>query len=93
MPVGHIENICIKRNIDGSTEFTASVANSNEYKGALADCLRSLIQSVGFTESDKTIVTLSDAQRTQITKVANAYYSEIGEPLIDTGEPMVFIGG
>lgn len=93
IPVGYVENVCIKRDIYGESEFSSTIANSDPYKGAMADCLRSLIQAVNFAESDKSVGTLTDKQREQIIKRANALYSEIGEPLIEEEKPMVFIGG
>lgn len=93
IPLGYVENVCIKREIDGEGEFTSVIANSDQYKGAMADCLRSLIQAVNFAESDKSVGTLTDNQREQIIKRANALYSELGEPLIEEEKPMVFIVG
>lgn len=93
IPLGYVENVCIKRDIDGEGEFSSTIANSDQYKGAMADCLRSLIQAVNFAESDKSVGTLTDKQRDQIIKRANALYSELGEPLIEEEKPMVFIGG
>lgn len=93
IPIGYVENICIKRRIAPETMFSADVSELIEYKGALADCLRSLVQSVNFSESDKSVGALTDTQRAQIIKNANSLYKEIGEPLIDEDKPMVFIGG
>lgn len=93
IPFGHAENICIKRRIDIEGEFNADIAESEGYKGALADCLYSLIQSVNFSEADKSVGSLTDKQREQIIKKANALYSKLGEPLIDDEKPMVYIGG
>lgn len=93
IPLGYVENVCIKRDIDVEGEFSSTIANSYQYKGAMADCLRSLIQAVNFAESDKSVGTLTDKQREQIIKRANALYSELGEPLIEDDMPMVFIGG
>lgn len=93
IPLGYVENVCIKRDIEVEEEFSSTIANSNQYKGALADCFRSLIQAVNFAESDKSVGTLTDKQIDQIIKRANALYSELGEPLIEEDKPMVFIGG
>ncbi len=93
VPFGYVENVCIKRGIEPEAKFSSEIAESTSYKGALADCLRSLIQSVNFSESDKSVGSLTDKQRAQIIKMANNLYTEIGEPLIDEEQPMVFIGG
>lgn len=93
IPFGHIENVLIKRGIDSESEYTQEMSESAEYKGALADCLYVLIQGISFSESDKSIGTLSDSQRELIIKRVNALYSSIGEETVPTAEPMVFIGG
>ncbi len=93
IPVGYVENVCIKRSLDPEGTFSLEVATSTAYKGALADCLRSLIQAVNFSESDKSVGSLTDDQRTLIINQANKLYEEIGEELIDDDSPMVYIGG
>lgn len=90
LPEGFVENVCIKRNIDAEDDFTYDVSRSVEYKGALADCLFSLIQSINFSEADKSFGNLSDYQRKIILKRANALYKEIGEDEVDTAEPTVY---
>ena len=81
-----------KRQLEGDDEFNIDVAVSSGFKGAVADCLASLIQAIGFSEADKSISSLTDEQRKLILKKANTLYGEIGEPLVETGEPRVIFG-
>ena len=92
IPFGFVENVIIKRGLDGESSFTPNVANGISYKGALADCLYSLIQSVSFSEADKSVGALTDEQRKAILKWANRLYNEIGEPEVTLGSnPTVYI--
>ncbi len=93
IPVGFVENKLIERGLDEGEEFTQEIFKSNEYKGALADCLYSLIQAVNYSEADKSVGNLTDQQRRLILKRVNALYDEIGEEEVNEGEPIVFIGG
>lgn len=82
----------IERQLNGDDEYTFEVAQSKEWKGALADCLYSLIQAVSLSESDKSIGTLSDKDKERLLIRINALYKTIGEsPAL--GQPMVYIGG
>lgn len=90
---GFVDNKLIERELDGDATYTAAVARTNGYKGALADCLCSLLQAIDFSESDKSVGNLTDEQRKLVLKRANALYEEIGEPSFDGGEPMVYFGG
>ena len=82
----------IERQLNGDDEYTFEVAQSKEWKGALADCLYSLIQAVNLSESDKSIGTLSDKDKERLLVRINALYKTIGEsPAM--GQPMVYIGG
>lgn len=82
----------IERQLNGDDEYTFEVAQSKEWKGALADCLYSLIQAVSLAESDKSIGTLSDKDKERLLVRINALYKTIGEsPAL--GQPMVYIGG
>lgn len=90
---GYIETVCVERQLDGEGEFTYSVSQQDSFKGALADCLYSLVQAVNFSESDKSVGNLTDEQRKLILRLANNIYGEIGEPLKDDGKPIVYIGG
>lgn len=92
--VGIVENKLIARELDGSTTFTSEVAKSKTYKGALADCLCSLIQSISISEADKSVGALSNADKKMILRKANDLYREIGEEEVDFAErPVVYIGG
>lgn len=92
IPFGYIENVCIKRNLDVFDDFDYESSKSEAYKGALADCLMSLVQAVNFSESDKSIGSLTEDQRQAITLKANALYKEIGESEIPTRPiPTVYI--
>lgn len=90
--LGFVENKMIERQLNGDDEYTFEVAQSKEWKGALADCLYSLIQAVSLSESDKSIGTLSDKDKERLLVRINALYKSIGEtPAL--GQPMVYIGG
>lgn len=90
--LGFVENKMIERQLNGDDEYTFEVAQSKEWKGALADCLYSLIQAVSLSESDKSIGTLSDKDKERLLVRINALYKTIGEsPTL--GQPMVYIGG
>lgn len=91
IPHGFVENKLIERGLDGDFAFSMSVAMSNEYKGALADCLYSLIQSINFSEADKSIGALSTEDKKIILRRANALYSAIGEDEKEDGSPVVYI--
>ena len=92
IPNGYIENVCIKRELELTEGFTAEKAKDSAYKGALADCLFSLLQAVNFSEADKSVGALSEAQRKAILKQANQLYGEIGEEEKDDySQPKVYI--
>lgn len=92
IPLGFVENKLIERQLSGDEEYSFEVAQSNEWKGALADCLYSLVQAVSLSESDKSIGTLSDKDKERLLVRINALYKAIGEnPAL--GQPMVYIGG
>ena len=92
IPLGFVENKMIERQLSGDDEYTFEVAQSKEWKGALADCLYSLIHAVILSESDKSIGTLSDKDKERLLVRINALYKTIGEsPAL--GQPMVYIGG
>lgn len=92
IPLGFVENKMIERQLNGDDEYTFEVAQSKEWKGALADCLYSLIQAVSLSESDKSIGTLSDKDKERLLVRINALYKTIGETHA-LGQPMVYIGG
>ena len=89
---GFVENTIIERHLDEEEAYTYEVSQSKEFKGALADCLYSLLQAVSLHESDKSVGTLSDKDKERLLVRINKLYADIGEesPL---GQPMVYIGG
>lgn len=93
IPHGFVENKCFERQLYPDEEFTFEVVKSDAYKGALADCLYSLVQAINFSESDKSVGNLTDEQRKLVLKRANALYEEIGEEEKETLEPIVYFGG
>lgn len=94
IPVGFVENVMIKRNLNAEDGFDYDVAHSKEYMGALADCLYSLIQAISFSEADKSIGSLSDKQITAIVSRMNKIYEAISEePKVVELKPVVYIGG
>lgn len=89
---GYVENKCIERDLFPNDDFTKEISESDSFKGALADCLYSLIQAVNFSEADKSIGSLTDEQRKLILAFVNKLYCEIGEKTVEDGTPHVFIG-
>ena len=91
IPAGHVENVCIQRGLDPDEMVSKAIMDGKDYKGALADCLFSLIQSINFSEADKSVGNLSETQRRFILKWANRLYGEIGEEEVFDGTPTVYI--
>lgn len=85
IPEGKVDNVLIIRGLDGEDEFSADVYQSDSYKGALADCLFSLIQAVNFSEADKSISAPSEADKRRILRWMNSLYKEIDEPIKNDG--------
>lgn len=85
---GMIENKLIMRGLAFEDEFGIEVATSKEFRGAVADCLYSLIEAPNFSEADKSI-SLSD--KSLILKKVNALYKSIGEKEMALDSPMVYI--
>lgn len=79
IPEGFVENKLIERGLDETEQYTLEVARSTEFKGALADCLYSLIHAVNFSESDKSVGALSDSDKERILLRVNFLYKSIGE--------------
>ena len=92
VPEGYVDNVIEKRQLDANADYNIDVITSDGWKGAVADCLASLIQAIDYSEADKSIHALTDEQRKLILKKANALYGEIDEPLIENGEPRVHFG-
>lgn len=94
-PIGRglVENILIKRGLISEREYTKDIALSSEFKGAIADCLRSLLYSVNFSEADKSVGALSSEDKKNILRYANSLYASIGEEIVITDDkPKVYIG-
>lgn len=92
LPEGKVENKMIARGIEGDDEYTLEVSKSDEYRGAYADCLVALIQSVGFSEADKSVSALSDETKKRLLSIANSIYKAIGEEeVLAEPKPMVYI--
>ncbi len=92
IPEGKVDNKMIARGLDGDNEFTAEVAKSSKYRGCFADCLIALIQSVSFSESDKSVSAPSDEVKKKLLTIANNIYKAIGEEeVIDEPKPTVYI--
>lgn len=89
-PTGKFENKLLARNLSSEDEATCDVLTGKAFKGAVADCLYSLVEAVNFSEADKSI-NLPD--REVILKKMNAIYISIGESDKCVGEPTVYIGG
>lgn len=56
---GFFENRLLERSLDGNEICTFDILKSKPFKGAVADCLMSLIQMPNFTEGDVSL-SLSD---------------------------------
>ena len=86
---GFIENKLYARGLNPVDEINAGVLVSNEFRGAVADCLWSLIEAPSISESDKSI---SLGDREIILKKVNSIYESIGEKAVDLADkPKVFI--
>lgn len=93
IPIGFVENVMIKRNLNGDDEFNHHISHSNEYQGALADCLWSLVQAINFSEADKSFGALSDKDKKLILLHVNSIYDTIGEPSVELEpKPKVYVG-
>lgn len=92
IPVGFVENKLIERQLNGDTEYSYDVAQSNEWKGALADCLYSLLQAVTYSESDKSVGILTEEDKKRLLVRINSLYKSIGEDTVSLGRPMVYFG-
>ncbi|MFQ8804114.1 MAG: hypothetical protein ACLR8Y_02020 [Alistipes indistinctus] len=93
IPVGFVENVLIRRGLDGDAAYDAATANSAPYQGALADCLWSLVQAINFSEADKSYGALSDKDKERILLRVNKIYNTIGEPAVEAeAQPKVYVG-
>lgn len=92
VPLGFIENKLIERQLQGDDDYTFEVSKTASWKGALADCLYSLLQAVTYSESDKSVGTLTEEDKKRILVRINSLYKDIGEPVVSLGQPMVTFG-
>jgi hypothetical protein len=92
LPEGKIDNKIIARGLNGSLEYSKEVAESDNYRGAYADCLVALLQSVSFSESDKSVSSLTDEDKKRLLSIANSIYKALGEEeVVAEPEPRVYI--
>lgn len=91
LPEGLVDNKLIARDINGDGVLTSEIVKSAKYRGCFADCLVALVQSVSFSESDKSVGSISDEVKKRLLHRANVIYGDIGEDLIPESEPMVYI--
>ncbi len=89
---GFFENRLLARGLNGNDECTVEAFNGNSFQGAVADCLRSLVQAQNYTEGDVSM-SLSDKKVEEARNLANSIYRSIGESDKCFGEPTVYIGG
>lgn len=87
---GFFENRLLERELDADEICTKDVLTSKPFKGAVADCLISLIQAPNFSEGD---ISFSQSEKDKILSLANSIYKSIGESEKSVGEPIVYIGG
>lgn len=92
IPEGKVDNKMIARGLNGDDEYDFDVANSNAYRGCFADCLVSLLQSVSFSEADKSVSALSEEAKKKLLNIANSIYKTIGEEeVVIEPKPTVYI--
>ena len=89
---GFFENRLLERELNGNDECTVEIFKSKPFKGAVADCLRSLVQAQNYTEGDVSM-SLSDKKVEEAKKLANSIYRSIGEDDKCYSEPTVYVGG
>lgn len=90
---GFIDNKLVIRDINGDDIVTKEIMLSNEFQGALADCLMSVVeQAVNFSEADKSVNTPTNEQLTALKKRINSIYKAIGEEEKDFNSPVVYFG-
>lgn len=86
---GFVENRLYSRGLNPDDELSLEVLNSVEFRGAVADCLWSLIEAPSISEADKSI---SLGDREIILRKVNSIYQSIGEKAVDFADkPKVFI--
>ncbi len=86
---GLVGNIIIERDLDPNDEFDAAIAKDKSFIGLRADCLYNLVSSPNISESD---LSISLGDRNVILKMANQFYTSIGEEEKSLDQPKVYIG-
>lgn len=87
---GFFENRLLERGLCAYDMCSMEILGSKSFKGAVADCLISLIQAPNFSEGD---VSFSQSDKGKILSLANSIYNSIGESEKIVGEPTIYIGG
>lgn len=86
---GFVENKLLARGLSPEDDMTPESFRSDAFRGAVADCLWSLIEAPSFSEADKSI---SLGDRDLILKKVNSIYLSIGEEAVDIADkPAVYI--
>lgn len=89
---GLVENKLLGRGMMPYESLTKAVLDSDEWKGALADTLLTLIQQVNVSEGDKSFGAMTDKQREALLIRINNLYKAIGEEEVQIeSKPMVSI--
>ncbi|MFG6426006.1 MAG: hypothetical protein K1W14_06370 [Muribaculaceae bacterium] len=87
---GFIENRLLSRGLNGEEIITVEIMADKPFKGAVADCLMSLIEAPNFSESD---IKIDVVYKDLILKRANRLYAAIGEEeKVISDQPKVRIG-
>lgn len=89
---GFFDNRLLERGLNGDDECTIDTFKSKSFKGAVADCLASLVHAQNYTEGDVSM-SLSDKKVEEAKKLANSIYRSIGEDDKCFDDPTVYIGG
>ena len=89
---GLVVNKILCRGLFPDTEYTAEIAESSGFIGALADTFYSLIQQVNVSEGDKSFGAMTDRQREALLIRINKMYGSIGEEPVEIElKPTVYI--
>lgn len=89
---GLVENKLLGRDLAPDGEFSKEILGSDQWKGALADSLLTLIQQVNVSEGDKSFGAMTDKQREALLIRINNLYKAIGEEPVEIElKPTVYI--
>lgn len=90
---GLIDNKLMIRDINGNDEISKDILLSDAFKGALADCLTSVVeQAVNFSEADKSVNVPTNEQLKALKVRINSLYKAIGEEERNFDSPVVTFG-